>query len=87
MFLYSFDSTRINRKPQAVSRVNSRGSQRALYLQKGAGGQSANYTGQVGFVEKLKTIAGPCERPCGEAYVADLHVKNTGASRTHYTRL
>lgn len=42
---------------------------------------------QVGFVEKLKTIAGPCESLCGEAYVADLHVKNTGASHTHYTRL
>lgn len=31
---------------------------------------------------KLKTIAGPCESLCGEAYVADLHVKNMGASHT-----
>lgn len=44
------------------------------------------YRTEVGFVEKLKTIAGPCESLCGEAYVADLHVKNTGASHTHYKK-
>lgn len=73
--------------PLAISRVNSHSRQWALYLQKGAGGQSASYTGQVGSVERLKTIAGPCESLCGEACVADLHVNNRGASHTHYTRL
>lgn len=52
--------------PEAVSRGNRDGSQRALYGLKGPGGQSANNTGPVGFVEKLKTIAGPCESLCGE---------------------
>lgn len=48
--LYSFHSTRLNGGPQLVSRVNSHRSQWTLYWQKGAGGQSADYTGQVGFV-------------------------------------
>ncbi|KAK1899211.1 Steroid 17-alpha-hydroxylase/1720 lyase, partial [Dissostichus eleginoides] len=33
--------------PHTVARVNSHSSQRALFLQKGAGGCSANSTGQI----------------------------------------
>lgn len=66
--------------PRVVGRVNSRA---ALCPLKGAGGQAATHTGQVGFVLKLKTIAGPCECLCGAAYGADLHVKNMGAPHTH----
>lgn len=82
-----FDSTRINRtfQPSAESTATA-ASEHYIHRKELVASQPTILDKWV-LSRGWRLWGGPCESMCGGAYVADLHVKNTRASQTYYTRL